>query len=88
MRTFLLHATAWASALQTVGAPSGGAVDVARILGIAGVLGSVTVFVYRLGAWRQDMENTRKNLGTQVNAFRDEMAHLDRRLDRLERRPQ
>jgi hypothetical protein len=88
MRTFLLHAAAWASALQSVGTPPGIAGDPAHLIGAAGVLGSVTVFVYRLGVWRQDMENTRKNMGAELKLFRDEaaasFARMERRLDRLE----
>jgi hypothetical protein len=88
MRTFLLHAAAWASALQSVATPPGIAGDPAHLIGAAGVLGSVTVFVYRLGVWRQDMENTRKNMGAELRLFREEsaasFARMERRLDRLE----
>jgi hypothetical protein len=52
------------------------------------MLGSLTVLVYRLGTWRQQMENTRHNVGEQVVAFRTEMTacfdRIERRLDRLE----
>jgi hypothetical protein len=91
MRTFLLHAAAWASALQTVGSSPANTSDPARLIGVAGVLGSVTVFVYRLGVWRQDMENTRTNMGAELKAFREEsagnFARMERRLDRLEGGP-
>lgn len=65
----------------------------ARVIGIAGVLGTLTVLIYRLGVWRQEMENTKHNVGAQVQSFRTELsAHFDRierrldRLDRLDRR--
>jgi hypothetical protein len=84
MRTFLLHAAAWASALQTVGSSSASTGDPARLIGAAGLLGSVTVFVYRLGVWRQGMENTRNNIEAELKAFREEAAAT---LARMERRP-
>jgi hypothetical protein len=90
MRTFLLHAAAWAAALQATGPGQTGWSDPPHLLGAAGVLGSITVFVYRLGVWRQEMENTRESAVSEIKRFREEMTAsfeaMDRRLDRLERR--
>ena len=69
-------------------APPSSVDETVRFVGIASVLGSLTVLVYRLGVWRQEMENTRHNVGEQVTAFRAEMTagfeRVERRLDRLE----
>jgi hypothetical protein len=54
-----------------------------RLISAASVLGSLTVLVYRLGVWRQEMENTKHNVGAEVKAHRDESAA---NFDRLERR--
>jgi hypothetical protein len=64
--------------------PSGpGLLSLAQLVGFASVLGSLTVLVYRLGVWRQEMENTKHNVGAEVKAHRDESAA---NFDRLERR--
>lgn len=59
-----------------------------RIVGVASVLGSLTVFIFRLGVWRQEMEHARHNLGAEFKSFHDEMSasmsRIERRLDRLE----
>ena len=57
--------------------------DSARLLAIAGVLGTLTVLIYRLGIWRQEMENTKNNVGAEVKAHREESTA---NFDRLERR--
>jgi hypothetical protein len=85
MRHVILPFAGWLAALQSV-APigmSGTTLDTtARLIGIAGVLGTLTVLVYRLGVWRQEMENTRNNVGARVHAC---LTRIERRLDRLER---
>jgi hypothetical protein len=58
-------------------------VSIAQLVGFASVLGSLTVLVYRLGVWRQEMENTKHNVGAEVRAHRGESAT---NFDRLERR--
>jgi len=58
-------------------------VSIEQLVGFASVLGSLTVLVYRLGVWRQEMENTKHNVGAEVKAHRDESAA---NFDRLERR--
>jgi len=58
------------------------------IIGIAGVLGTLTVLIYRLGVWRQEMENTKHNIGAEVKAYHDESTvnfeRLERRLDAID----
>lgn len=84
----ILSYPAWLGAIQVV-RPAEAAVDVSgRTLAMASVLGTLTVLVYRLGVWRQEMENTRHNIGAEVKAHRDESSanfgRLDRRLDAID----
>jgi hypothetical protein len=87
MRTALsalfLPFAAWLGALQAVAARAASAEDTVRIVGIASVLGTLTVMIYRLGVWRQEMENTKHNVGAEVKAYREESAA---NFDRMERR--
>lgn len=78
MRSALLSCVAWLGALQISGVD-----DTARLVGIASVLGTLTVLIYRLGVWRQEMENTRNNVGAEVKAHREESTA---NFDRIERR--
>jgi hypothetical protein len=64
--------------------------DLPRIAAVASVLASLTVLVYRLGVWRQEMEHTKDNVGAEVRGFLDRSAlNLERielqmvRLDRM-----
>lgn len=87
----LLSIASWLGVVQAV--PSAGASEsFARTVGVASVLGTLTVLVYRLGVWRQEMENTKHNVGAEVKAHRDEstanFARLERRLDAIARRMQ
>jgi hypothetical protein len=88
MRVSLLHAAAWAAALQTAG-PASSWAEPAHLLAAAGLLGSVTAFVYRLGVWRQQMDGTRASVVAELKRSREEMSanfdRIERRLDRLER---
>jgi hypothetical protein len=63
-RNAFLSFAMWLGVLQSVlpthentGAPS--LISIAQLVGFASVLGSLTVLVYRLGVWRQEMENTK-----------------------------
>ncbi len=94
MRSALLSCLAWLGALQSW-RPSGTSLeDSARLLGIASILGTLTVLIYRLGVWRQDMENTKNNVAAEVKAHREESAANFARgeagsvanFDRIERR--
>src|SRR5258706_7210708 len=79
----LLPFTAWLSALQALAARTVGIDDTARFVGFAGVLGTLTVLIYRLGVWRQEMENTKHNIGADVTACHEELSGS---FDRLELR--
>lgn len=93
MRTALasvfLPFTAWLGALQATTSTWGSIDGTARVVGIAGVLGTLTVLIYRLGVWRQEMENTKNNVGAEVKAYHAESTanfeRLERRLDAIER---
>lgn len=86
----LLSVASWLGVIQAV--PGASADDLARTLGVASVLGTLTVLVYRLGVWRQEMENTKHSVGAEVKAHRDEstanFARLEQRLDGIARRMQ
>lgn len=78
---------AWLGALQAT-TTTGSIENTARFIGIAGVLGTLTVLIYRLGVWRQEMENTRNNIGAEVKAYNEQAItnfdRLERRLDAIE----
>jgi hypothetical protein len=48
---------------------------------VAGALAGLTVAVYRLGVWRQEMHNTKHNVGAEVARYREESNHNFARLD-------
>ncbi len=86
-----LSTASWLAMMQAVPVGLVGE-GTARTIGVASVLGTLTVLVYRLGVWRQEMENTKHNVGAEVKAHRDEssanFARLERRLDGIARRLQ
>jgi hypothetical protein len=85
VRSVLLPYIAWLGALKSLNFPSIGLADTARLFAIAGALASLSVLVYRLGVWRQEMENTKQNVAAEVKAHREEAAvHFDRMERRLE----
>ncbi|MDB4874266.1 MAG: hypothetical protein JWM41_712 [Gemmatimonadetes bacterium] len=79
MRSALLPIAAWVGVLQTVGPTE----HAARLVGIASVLGTLTVLVYRLGVWRQEMEHTKHDVGGELKSYRESTTAS---FDRLERR--
>ena len=83
MRSVLLPYIAWLGTLKSVGFTGIGLEDTARLFAIAGVLASLSVLIYRLGVWRQEMENTKQNVAAEVRARREEPAV---RFDSIERR--
>ncbi len=89
MRSAFLSCVAWLSALESWG--MGGATfdDFARLAAVAGMLGTLTVLVYRLGVWRQEMENTKHGVIREVKAHREESAanfeRIERRFETLDR---
>lgn len=81
----LLPFAAWLSALQLLSGSMPTLDGSARLAGIAGVLGTLTVLVYRLGVWRQEMEYTKHSVAAEVKAHREESAvHFERLEQRLE----
>ena len=87
----LLSVASWLGVIQAV--PSVAAGDgMARSIGVASVLATLTVLVYRLGVWRQEMEHTKHNVLDGVKAHREEstanFARMDRRLDGIAHRMQ
>src|SRR5882672_7702941 len=87
MRGLLLPFAGWMGALQALVPHVATADDTARLVGVASVLGTLTVLIYRLGVWRQEMENTKHNVGAEVKAYREESVvnfdRLERQLDHL-----
>ena len=79
--SLLLPITGWLAALQ-VASTRVTLEQSARLAGMAGVLGTLTVLIYRLGVWRQEMENTKHNVGSEVRAYREESAQSFRRIER------
>ena len=83
----LLAFAGWFGTLQSVPA-AGASADLLRIASVAGLLSTLTVFVYRLGVWRQEMENTKNNIGAEVKAYHDACCanfdRLDRRLEAID----
>ena len=70
---------AWLGALQAGSSRGASLEDSVRYVGLASVLGSLTVLVYRLGVWRQEMENTKHNVGAEVKAYHAEaMANFEK----------
>ena len=94
MRVGVLLVAAWAGALralQSAGVTAGAASDIdqiARLIGLASVLSTLTVLVYRLGVWRQEMEHTKHDVAAEIKAHRDESTanfdRLERRLDAID----
>ncbi|MEP6621840.1 MAG: hypothetical protein ABJE47_21120 [bacterium] len=84
----ILPFMAWLGALQAGSSRGVSIEDSVRYVGLASVLGSLTVLVYRLGVWRQEMENTKHTVGADVRAYHAEaMANFEKlghRLDTLE----
>ena len=72
MRNALLSTAGWAGVLQAVTNVTPFTETWARLIGIAGVLGTLTLLVYRLGVWRQEMEHTKHNVVGGVKAYRDD----------------
>ena len=87
MRTIVLPSAAWLGVLQAFVPPSAagfGFETVARLVALASVLGSLTVMIYRLGVWRQEMENTKSNITTGIDRIERRLKAIERRMRRLE----
>jgi hypothetical protein len=89
MRLLILNYAAWTGLVQLVTPPTSTLTgDLPRLLAAAGVLGSLTVLVYRLGVWRQEMESTKSNVEVEVRSHREEaaanFARVERQLEALD----
>src|SRR4051812_30828714 len=87
MRLALLPYMAWPG-LISMASPTSVGDGLPRLLAAAGVLGSLTVLVYRLGVWRQEMESTKSNVEVEVRSHREEstsnFARMERQLEAFE----
>src|SRR5206468_5771717 len=78
----------WAGLLQAIGSATPFTETWLRLIGAAGVLGTLTVLVYRLGVWRQEMEHTKDNVVAAMKTFSEENAaaflRIEQRLTALD----
>jgi hypothetical protein len=77
MRVLILPFALWVGALQAIAPTQGGT----ELLSAAAALASLTVMVYRLGVWRQEMVNTKHNIGAEISRYREESTEQFRRLE-------
>ena len=87
MKLLVLPYAAWMGFLP-LAAPIAVCGNLPQLLATAGLLVSLTVLVYRLGVWRQEMENTKSNVGAEVRSHREEsaanFARIERQLEALD----
>jgi hypothetical protein len=81
VKSALLSIAGWAGVLQAAGTATPFTETWLRLVGAAGVLGTLTVLVYRLGVWRQEMEHTKQNVVGEVKAYRDDSAAAFERIE-------
>jgi len=81
MRNALLSIAGWAGLLQAIGDATPFTETWLRLIGAAGVLGTLTVLVYRLGVWRQEMEHTKDNVVAAMKAFSNDNAAAFKRIE-------
>ena len=90
MRGMFFSFAIWLGVLQIPVAtqPPLSIANAGQLLGVAGALASLTVMVYRLGVWRQEMHNTKHTIDSEVARYREELHHhlsrLETRIDQLE----
>ena len=67
---------------------SSGAESAIRLAELVGVLGTLTMLVYRLGVWRQEVESRASTVGAELKAYHEASAanfdRLDRRLEAID----
>jgi hypothetical protein len=85
MRPLVIPFSIWLAALQLPIHPADPhtVTGIGELVSIAVGLAGLTVAVYRLGVWRQEMHNTKENVSAEVARHRAEM---DRRIARIEER--
>ncbi len=90
MRALVLPFAVWVGVLQLPPASQApvSLVATATLLSAALALAGLTVMVYRLGVWRQEMYNTKHNVGAEIARYRVESTQqfeqLHRRLTAVE----
>ena len=84
MKGIVVSFAAWLGILQIpMAVPSPLSVaGTVQLLGAAGAFASLTVMVYRLGVWRQEMYNTKHDVGAEVARYREESLKSFERLER------
>ena len=84
MRGMFLSFAIWLGVLQIPVASQSplSIANAGQLLGVAGALASLTVMVYRLGVWRQEMYNTKHDVGAEVARYREEVGKSFERLER------
>ena len=90
MKSLIIPFAVWLAALQLpMASPWDTIREAAALISAAGGLASVTVLVYRLGVWRQEMVNTKLNIAGEIARYREETVQrfeqLDRRWTSIER---
>ena len=81
MKGILISFGIWLGVIQIAGPPVitlGGA---GELIGVAGGLAGLTVMVYRLGVWRQEMYNTKHDVAAEVARYREESSRDFKRLE-------
>jgi hypothetical protein len=85
MKALILPFAIWIGVLQAMAPAQNGA----EALSTAVALASITVLVYRLGVWRQEMVNTKHNVGAEIARYRAESTEhflrLEHRFGTIER---
>ena len=77
MRILILPFALWVGALQAI-APTQ---DSTELLSAAAALASLTIMIYRLGVSRQEMVDTKHNIGGEISRYREEFAEQFQRLE-------
>ena len=78
MKALALPFALWLGALQATLPNQGGT----ELLSTALALASLTVLVYRLGVWRQEMLNTKHNIAAEIAEYRRESSEQFLRLEK------
>ena len=77
MRALVLPFAVWIGVMQNLGGTQSSAESLSAAVALAGI----TVLIYRLGVWRQEMVNTKHNVGAEIARYRQESADQFRRLE-------
>ncbi len=77
MRALVLPFAVWIGVMQNFGSTQSSAESLSAAVALAGI----TVLIYRLGVWRQEMVNTKHNVGAEIARYRQESADQFRRLE-------